>query len=327
MDHLLSRLAESVVGAHSLEQLTRPLLALLQEVTGLESVYLTVVDEQAGVQRILYALNSGRLRVEEGLSVPWSDTLCRRALASGQRYTDDVPGRWPDSGAARELGIVSYLTEPVHVREGELFGTLCAASSERVALSEDTLRTVALFARLLGQQVERETLLVQLREANQELAQRALTDPLTGLANRRMLLDGLRRELARIGREGGALEIAFIDFDGFKAINDRYGHEIGDRFLALMALRLRGALRGSDLIARYGGDEFVVVGTLRDEPTEDAQPSLQQRIEALTRGAVLIDALEFDYAGASVGVVITGEGEQDAEALLSRADAAMYQRK
>ena len=211
--------------------------------------------------------------------------------------------------------------------EGQLFGTLCGASSQRVPQSQDSVQMVALFARLLGQQVERETLLVQLREANQELAQRALTDPLTGLANRRMLLDGLRRELARIGREGGALEIAFVDFDGFKAINDRYGHEIGDRFLALMALRLRGALRGSDLIARYGGDEFVVVGTLRDEPTEDAQPSLQQRIEALTRGAVQIDELEFDYAGASVGVVITGEGEQDAEALLARADAAMYQRK
>lgn len=327
MDNLLYRVAESVTAAHSLEQLARPLLEVLQGITGLESVYLTEVDEAAGEQRILFARNQGRLRIDEGLSVPWGDTLCRRALASGERYTDDVPGRWPDSAAARELGIVTYLTEPVYSSEGQLFGTLCGASSERVAQSADSARMVSLFARLLGQQVAREALLRQLREANERLAHSALTDPLTGLANRRMLVEGLRRELARVQREGGVLEVAFIDFDGFKGINDRYGHEVGDRFLALMAERLRQELRGSDLIARYGGDEFVVVGSLRELPEDAAAPSLQDRIEALTRGTVSIDALSFDYAGASVGVVRSGQTSETAEDLLKRADAAMYARK
>jgi diguanylate cyclase len=326
MDPLLFRVAESVGEARSLEQLARSLLGLLQELTALESVYLTEIDEPAGLQRILYASNAGRLQIREGLQVAWDDTLCRRALASGQRYAENVGERWPDADAARELGIVSFLTEPVHGTDGRLFGTLCGASSEPQRLSSEQARLVALFARLLGQQVEREALLRQLREANATLVQHALTDPLTGLANRRMLVEGLRRELARIGREGGALEVAFVDFDGFKAINDRYGHEVGDRFLALMAERLRLGLRGSDLIARYGGDEFVVVGSQRQLPEADSV-SLQERIEALTSGSVSIDALSFDYGGASVGVVVATEPSEDADILLARADAAMYARK
>jgi diguanylate cyclase len=326
MEPLLFRVAESVGEARSLEQLAHSLLAVLQEVTALESVYLTEIDQPAGVQRILYARNAGRLQIREGLEVAWDDTLCRRALDSGQRFAENVGERWPDALAARQLGIVSFLSEPVYGGDGRLFGTLCGASSERQSQPVEQARLVALFARLLGLQVEREALLRQLREANATLVQHALTDPLTGLANRRMLVEGLRRELARIGREGGALEVAFVDFDGFKAINDRYGHEIGDRFLALMAERLRLGLRGSDLIARYGGDEFVVVGSQRERPEGDAV-SLQERIEALTSGSVSIDTLSFDYAGASVGVVIATEPSEDADVLLARADAAMYARK
>ncbi|MCB1609058.1 MAG: sensor domain-containing diguanylate cyclase [Xanthomonadales bacterium] len=321
---MLARLAESVAGAHSLESLARPLLVLLQEITKMESVYLTQVDENSCEQRILFANNVGALQIGEGLTVPWSDTLCRRALASGQRFADDVPELWPDSGAARELGIRSYLTQPVVLAEGRFFGTLCGASSEVVTYTPAQERLVKLFARLLGQQVEREALVRQMRQAQDELLAHAMTDPLTGLANRRMLLDGLQSELSRIAREGGELHLAFVDLDDFKAINDRFGHQLGDRFLAEIAARLRDGLRGSDMIARYGGDEFVVV--VRGGRT-GGPDSLQHRIESLTRCSLTLDDVHVDYRGASVGVVTTQDGREAPQTLISRADESMYRRK
>ena len=77
---LMVQLADSITDAHSLEQLVRPLLALLESATGLESTYMTAIDEAAGLQHVLYARNSRSLNIPEGLSVPWGDTLCKRAL-------------------------------------------------------------------------------------------------------------------------------------------------------------------------------------------------------------------------------------------------------
>ena len=324
MDAILARLAETVSHSGDLESFTRPLLALLQQVSGMESTYLTTVDEMAGVQRILYANNSGRLQITEGLQVPWADSLCKRALDQQQRYSDDVPQRWGDSEAARKLGIQTFMTQAVRGTDGRLIGTLCASSTARVAQQAETEKLLDLFAGLIASQFEREALLARLQAANTELAAHALTDPLTGLANRRLLVEEAQRMLARAARDGSRVEVAFLDFDGFKAINDRYGHEAGDRFLAAMAQRLREGLRSADLVARYGGDEFVVLAPADPGSGEDGA-ALRERIEALSRGRVRIgEEVEIDYAGASVGVVLSRPGESDADTLLARADAAMY---
>ena len=117
---LIVQLADSITDAHSLEQLVRPLLALLESATGLESTYMTAIDEAAGLQHVLYARNSSSLQIPEGLSVPWGDTLCKRALEEDRSYSDDVAERWGDSGAARELGIATYASTPIHGPGGRL---------------------------------------------------------------------------------------------------------------------------------------------------------------------------------------------------------------
>jgi diguanylate cyclase len=324
MDAILARLADTVSHSGDLESFTRPLLALLQQISGMESTYLTTVDESAGVQRILFASNRGQLQITEGLQVPWADSLCKRALDQQQRYSDDVPRRWGDSDAARKLGIQTFMTQAVRGADGALIGTLCASSTARVAQARETERLLDLFASLVASQFEREALLARLQAANAELAAHALTDPLTGLANRRRLIEEAQRMLARAARVGARVEVAFIDFDGFKAINDRYGHEVGDRFLAAMSQRLRDGLRSADLVARYGGDEFVVLAMAAPGSDEDGA-ALRERIEALSRAQVdLGDGVHIDYAGASVGVVQSQPGDSDADALLARADAAMY---
>lgn len=321
MEYLLNRLAESVSSAVDLEGLTRPLLSLLESVTGLESTYLTTIDESKGVQNILYSRNSRALQIPEGLSVPWDDTLCRRALNEECMYTDNVAGRWGDSGAARDLGIKTYLSQPVRSLDGQLYGTLCAASSSAVKVPNEVIKVLGLFAKLIEYQVERERVVQGLRISNAELASRALTDPLTGAPNRRAVMQELQRMLGRMQRDGGTLQLAFIDLDGFKQINDSYGHEVGDCFLIEIVKRLIGGIRTGDFVGRYGGDEFVVL-------TGNSHPDdLRKRLEQLMVGRYVCNGHAFEYAGASVGIAEAGPGDRDPEELLARADAAMYEVK
>jgi diguanylate cyclase len=321
MDLSLARLAQSVTGAQDLEGLTRPLLELLESVTGLESTYLTTVDPQRGLQHILYSRNTKTLKIPEGLSVPWEDTLCKRALDENRPYTDDVASCWGDSTAARALGIQTYLSQPVRDLHGALYGTLCAASGSRLPVSPDTVRILGLFALLIGRQVDREHQLEELRKTNQELATGALSDPLTGIANRRSLTQDLRRLLAQAQRDHSRIHVAFVDLDGFKAINDRYGHEAGDRFLIQVASRLVSGTRAGDLVARYGGDEFVVI------TTRAVEAEFKARIESLLIGRYALGDSSFDYGGASVGVISSDAGETNVDQLLARADTAMYEIK
>ena len=329
MDSFFAQLSDSVTRARTLEDLTRPLLELLEAVTGLESTYLTTVDLAEGLQHVLYARNSQELQIPEGLSVPWGDTLCKRALDENRPYTDDVKGIWGDSGAARELGIQTYVSTPVRTDDGALYGTLCAASSQRRPLTAEAENVLRLFAGLIEQHVARERLVEQLQRANAELKTQALTDALTGLMNRRALMQELARLTSLAQRTGSWLLAGAIDLDGFKQINDQHGHDAGDQFLCGIARRLQAALRGGDVLARMGGDEFVVIGLgpkLVEDGTAAAQ-LLRQRLAAATVGRYAAAAAIVDYTGASVGVACLDPQRAGTEDALRESDAAMYRVK
>ncbi len=169
MTEPLRRLSDAVLDAQDLESLTRPLLELLEAISGLESTYLTTIDEAAGIQRILFSRNSSKLQIPEGLAVAWDDTLCRRAIEENRPFTDDVSQCWGDSEAARALGIRTYLSQPVRMQDGGLYGTLCGASAAKVALKPETMGVLAMFAKLIGQQIEREQMLQATRRAHAEI--------------------------------------------------------------------------------------------------------------------------------------------------------------
>lgn len=327
VDPLLDTLARTVSSARTLEELTRPLLEVLEAVTGLESTYLTRIDGDRGFQHIVFARNSGALQIPEGLSVSWGDTLCKRALEEGRMTTNDVDASWPDSDAARALGITTYVSAPVRTGSGGLFGTLCAASSSKAPLTPDGERLVAMFSRLIGQHIERELLLQELQAAHAAMEAAALVDPLTGLPNRRRLFEELERAVAAGRRNGEAIIVAFIDLDGFKAVNDRYGHIAGDRLLAAYGQRLSGVRRAEELIARYGGDEFVLVATHPREDAERAAACIADRLRNAAAAPFELGGITLSCSGASVGTVITREEDDDVDAILSLADARMYQAK
>jgi diguanylate cyclase len=319
---LLGALVAAVTHAHTLEALARPLLELLQTATGMESTYLTRLDQSANVLYVLYARNTQRLTVPEGLSTPWEATLSKRALDQGRFYMDDVPGAWGDCEMARSLGLVSYAIAPIRGKGGELFGTLCAASDGRRRLPDAAMHVLTLFAHLIGQQVERERLLAALQEANSSLAITALTDAMTELPNRRALLDEIQQRLAS-RQEDQALIVAFVGMDDFKRINGRFGHDIGDQFLQAVAKRLRRMLRDSDIAAYMGGDEFAVLAVEQRAKADKAAVALSQRLENATQGRFKLDSVLIDYGGASVGTVVAEPGCSSAQALLDRAEAAV----
>jgi hypothetical protein len=133
------------------ERLTRTLLAELQRVTGLETTYLTRIDPVEALQHITHARNTGTIDIPEGLTVEWSKTVCRRALEQGVTYTDDVRRTFPDTDAAADLGLQTYLTVPLTDEHGTVQGTLCGASSRRVSLGPEALRVIKRFGEIITQ--------------------------------------------------------------------------------------------------------------------------------------------------------------------------------
>ena len=327
MRGLLDALPDAVGQADSLEELVRPLLELLETVTGLESTYLTTIDAEAGYQRILYARNTRRLKVPEGMSVLWEDTLCKRALDEGGSYVADVADRWGDVEAARELGIATFASTPVQTGDGRIYGTLCAASDERKPHAPGATQVMAMFSKLIAQQVDRERAVRSLRQVNDVLSVSAYTDPLTRLPNRLALIEEMERRLDATIAGGDRLLVAFIDLDGFKGINDRHGHGVGDQFLMAVGQRLRGALRARDFVARQGGDEFVVLSGAPPSSAVEMGEACASRLLAATTGSYALSDVVIDYPGPSIGVVTAEPGMRDIGDLLARADAAMYEVK
>ncbi len=159
---------------------------------------------------------------------------------------------------------------------------------------------------LLGRVLERRRML-------ESAAQIALTDPLTGLANRRAWEEELRREVARARRSSHRLALVMLDLDHFKELNDTQGHQAGDSVLAEAAASWRSAVRTTDFLARYGGDEVAML--LPDCPDEYGETVLERIRTAIPPGC-----------SASAGIAYWN-GAESAESLLARADAALYEAK
>ncbi|OAI01161.1 EAL domain-containing protein [Methylomonas methanica] len=171
--------------------------------------------------------------------------------------------------------------------------------------------------------------ITSIKAAAEEIERLAFYDPLTGLPNRRLLQDRLKRALiasARSGREGAIL---FIDLDNFKTLNDTLGHDMGDLLLQLVAQRLVACVREGDTVSRLGGDEFVVMLTDLSDEVLDAGAQTEivanKILSALTQTYRLAD---HEYRNSpSIGAVLFTDHETDIESLLKQADIAMYQAK
>ena len=161
------------------------------------------------------------------------------------------------------------------------------------------------------------------RKLMEVLQWRADHDVLTGLPNRSLLYDRFKQSVATAHRNHSSLAVCILDLDGFKLINDRYGHAIGDRLLVEVSERLKKIIRGEDTVARLGGDEFVILLGL--VYTNELEMAMQRILTALSL-AYTIDGIELNIS-ASIGVTIYPKDDADIDSLLRHADQAMYRAK
>ncbi|QEL55693.1 PAS domain S-box protein [Chromobacterium paludis] len=163
--------------------------------------------------------------------------------------------------------------------------------------------------------------ITQLKQHEAELDRVAHFDPLTGVPNRRLLSDRLRQAIVRASRSGKSCAVCFLDLDGFKTVNDQYGHEMGDQLLIGVSSHLKSVLRGGDTLARLGGDEFVVL--LSDIEAADECVLVLDRILEAVAQPVAIGSAAISVT-ASVGVSLYPQDNADPDTLLRHADQAMY---
>lgn len=161
------------------------------------------------------------------------------------------------------------------------------------------------------------------RKLRDQLAHDALHDPLTGLPNRILFVDRLELALRRVQRSNKLVAVMFLDLDHFKLVNDSLGHDSGDRLLVLVARQLVGALRSSDTLARFGGDEFTVLCEVDDR--EEAL-EVANRLGAALGPPISLDGTD-NYISTSLGIALSVTGREGSAALLRNADAAMYMAK
>lgn len=184
--------------------------------------------------------------------------------------------------------------------------------------------TIALSRRISGIVADREKATKALERSERLNRSLAYYDPLTGLPNRNLFNDRLRRALARAHRRGEKVGLMFIDLDRFKYVNDTLGHEAGDLLITEAARRIESILRKTDTVARFGGDEFVTV--IEGPHAVDGVSVAAEKIVDVLKEPFKILGLS-SYVTASVGVTVYPDDASDAAALLKNADIAMYEAK
>ena len=190
-------------------------------------------------------------------------------------------------------------------------------TAQRPEFTLEDVRFVEAVANVLASALDR-------AHAEADSRRRALHDPLTGLANRAFLDAHLPQSLAVAAREGAEVALLLLDLDRFKVVNDTLGHGAGDELLRVVAERLRASVRSGDVVARFGGDEFVVACDVIDTVT--AVAALAERVIGALAQPIVVDGHEL-FVNASVGIVIADAREADAASLLRDADVAMYRAK
>ena len=264
--------------------------------------------------------------------VLYDANLCYQYLnAAAMRVTEDPSGNSLGQ-TDRELGRDEAF---LAVWEAGLRSVLATGEGCPVEFSVGSGRDLRWFASHLAPQRESEhgtpvgvvastREVTELRHAQSKLAHQAVHDPLTGLANRVLLVDRLTQALLRMERQPGRLALLFIDLDHFKVINDTHGHETGDRLLVEVGERLTAIARRLDTVARFGGDEFVLL--CEKLSTDEDVRVVADRVVRGIGEPFFNDGIELNVT-ASVGVVVTGDPYAGCENLVRDADAAMYQAK
>ena len=283
------------------------------------------VVELAEGDEVICRAASGMAQSALGLKLRKDRSLSGLCLRLGQplKCDDALSDERVDKAVCKLLGIRSIIVVPLH-HSGNAIGVLKVLSPEANAFDEHDVQTIQLICGLVASALKHAAAYKTKQEEAAALFYRATHDPLTGLANRELFFDRFKHSLAIAKREQAGLAVLLADVDGLKAINDTYGHLIGDMALKEAAARMQDALRESDTVARIGGDEFAILPAgVRDH---QAASEVIQRLNEMVEAPVQFEGGSFKMTVSIGAAVFPGDGK-DAESLVRIADAAMYSTK
>lgn len=274
----------------------------------------------------------------EARGTPLTHSFCQHVVATDRMLLIEDASVHPlvrENLAFKELGVIAYAGVPLRTADGETLGALCAIDTSPVAWRPEQVATLedlaaaamaeielrATTRALLRSQESLEASQLSLQGAHDRLKAQSVRDQLTGLLNRRGFAEAARHHQAVAQRSGDPFLVAALDLDGFKQINDSFGHDVGDEALTDMAVILTETFRSSDVIARFGGDEFVLLLTNTAAAEMDAvRTRLAGALAAHNAGA----GHEYLLV-ASIGLTSWEPAtSRPLPALLKEADDAMY---
>ena len=268
-----------------------------------------ILQHQVGYDRVL-------------ARVPATSGVSGRAIAEGRALLiADVAADPAFLGAID--GVTSEICVPLS-DAGQPVGFLNVESVGGVRLGEDDLRLMAALGEQAGIALGRARLHRSLREREARLSHQAFHDALTGLPNRALFLHRLAHALARAGRSGQPLAVFFLDLDRFKQVNDTLGHAVGDELLVTVTALLRGCLRDTDTLARFGGDEFALL--LEDIGDLAGALRIADRLLAALAPALPVAGRDL-VVGTSIGIALSTGSDDTPADLLRFADVALYRAK
>jgi diguanylate cyclase (GGDEF)-like protein len=322
---VLSEFARTMVTNFPIQRILDRLVERIVEVLPVASAGVTLI-EPGLAPRFVAASNSTALRFEK-LQTASRQGPCVLAYHSGEAVA--VPrlrsdGRFPQfSAAAVEGGLAAVFAFPLNHGAGRL-GALDLYRGTEGDLDQEDMVAAQTLADVTASYLINAQARVDERAVAARFEALALHDVLTGLPNRMLFNQRLEHAALRARRERANAAVLFTDLDGFKAVNDTYGHRVGDELLIAVADRLTSLMRPGDTLARLAGDEFVVLCEDLNDVT-DAQ-SLAERIGSAFARPFALDAADITVT-ASVGIAYAGPGAEISVDLVADADAAMYQAK
>lgn len=310
----LFRVSQLASSHDELPATLQAILEISQEIIPQGNCAVLLVDSSQECLRVKASVNYRK--DVENLVIPLGRGVTGRCALLGEAIVVDEVSRDRDyiPGLAHAQ---SEIAMPLRV-EGRVIGVLNAESTQSGAFGETQIRILSVIA-------QQAAVVLRTAQLYEETRRLAITDPLTGLANRRKMLSDLKANLVRASRYQEQLAVVFIDLDNFKSINDRFGHPTGDLTLQAVSRCLAESLRDSDLVSRIGGEEFAIILLNADvqlalKITERVRTHVQSLHLRAEEGEPIQVTL-------SAGIAFYPEDGDSVNLLLQRADEALYQAK
>ncbi len=229
----------------------------------------------------------------------------------------ELEQRWEPGARTQRPGKMSIASEPLLGPDGERLGALHLSHAFHITDPEEMREALRAGARIVE-------LAITTQRLNQELRHRSEYDLLTDIPNRFSFERRVTELLEKIAEQGGNLGLIYVDLDRFKEVNDQYGHRVGDIYLQQVAKRMKGQMRGKDMLARIGGDEFIAL--IQGVKSRQDVEEVAQRLERCFASEFELDGYRM-RGSASIGLAVAPEDSMDKDELQRVADMAMYLRK